>query len=153
MNTKLQESAVYLKGFNDLEMQSFQIYEALSKKINQPESSFLLGLAYDCLECSKILQGILDHLDFSDVNIIDAKRDITELTAEIGTFTKLISKINNLNPLLTGEILSELINMEDLTSEAYTDYINSSTTKFVADEFSNLIPRAPTTSKKSSIPS
>ena len=148
MNTKLQESAVYLKGFNDLEMQSFQIYEALSKKINQPESSFLLGLAYDCLECSKILQGILDHLDFSDVNIIDAKRDITELTAEIGTFTKIISKINNLNPLLTGEILSELINMEDLTSEAYTDYINSSTTKFVADEFSKLIPQSSNNFKK-----
>ena len=64
MNTKLQESAVYLKGFNDLELQSFQIYETLSKKINQPESSFLLGLAYDCLKCSKILQGILYHLDY-----------------------------------------------------------------------------------------
>ena len=148
MNTKLQESAVYLKGFNDLELQSFQIYEALSKKINQPESSFLLGLAYDCLKCSKILQGILDHLDFSDVNIIDAKKDITELTAEIGTFTKIISKINNLNPLLTGEILSELINMEDLTSEAYTDYISSSTTKFVADEFSKLIPQSSNNFKK-----
>jgi hypothetical protein len=148
MNVKLQESAQYLKCFNNLEMESFQIYETLSKKINQPESSFVLGLAYDSLKCAKIIQGILYHLDLSEVESGECKREIAELAGEIATFTKVISKINNLNPLLTCEILGELINMEDLLNEAYTDYIQSSTTKFVADEFSKLIPQSSNNFKK-----
>jgi hypothetical protein len=142
MNEKLQESAQYLKCFNNLEIESFRVYEALSKKINQPESSFILGLAYDSLKCSKIIQGILSHIDLSEIEGAECKKEIAELAREISTFTKVVSTINNLNPLISCEILSELINMEDLLNETYTSYLQSSTTKFVADEFSALIPQS-----------
>jgi len=142
MNEKLQESAQYLRCFNNLEMESFRVYEALSKKINQPESSFLLGLAYDSLKCSKIIQGILSHVDLSEIEGAECKKEIAELAREISTLTKIVSTINNLNPLISCEILSELINMEDLLNETYTTYIQSSATKFVADEFSALIPQS-----------
>ena len=114
----------------------------MSKKINQPESSFVLGLAYDSFKCSKILQGILSHLNPSEIENTECKKEITELAAEISTFTKIVSTINNLSPLLSCEILSELINMEDLLNETYANYLQSSTTKFVADEFSALIPQS-----------
>ncbi len=142
MNEKLQESAQYLKCFNNLEIESFRVYEALSKKINQPESSFIVGLAYDSLKSSKILQGILSHLDLSEIEDAECKKEIAELAAQISTFTKIISNINNLSPLISCEILSELINMEDLLNETYTGYLQSSATKFVADEFSALIPQS-----------
>ncbi len=142
MNEKLQESAQYLRCFSNLEIESFRVYEALSKKINQPESSFILGLAYDSLKCSKILQGMLSHLDPSEVESAECKKDISELTVEIATFSTVIGRINNLSTLLSCEILSELINMEDLINEAYTNYLQSSITKFVADEFSTLIPQS-----------
>lgn len=142
MNEKLQESAQYIKCFNSLETEAFGAYEALSGKINQPESSFVLGLAYDSLKCSKILQGMISHIDPSDIDSAECKKEITELTAEIASFGRVISKINNLSTLVSCEILSELINMEDLMNEAYTDYLQSSATKFVADEFSTLIPQS-----------
>jgi hypothetical protein len=142
MNDKLQESAQYLKCFNNLEIESFRVYEALSKKINQPESSFVLGLAYDSLKCSKIIQGILSHIDPSEIEGAECKKETAELAREISTFTKIISTINNLNPMISCEILSELINMEDLLNETYTNYLQSSVTKFVADEFSALMPQS-----------
>jgi rubrerythrin len=142
MNEKLQESAQHLKCFSNLEIEAFRVYEAMSKKINQPESSFILGLAYDSFKCSKILQGILSHLDLSEIENTECKKEITELAAEISRFTKIVSSINNLSPLLSCEILSELINMEDLLNETYANYLQSSATKFVADEFSTLIPQS-----------
>jgi len=142
MNEKLQESAQYLKCFNKLETEAFGVYEGLSKKINQPESSFVLGLAYDSLKCSKIIDGILSHLDLSEIEDVQCRKEIAELASEIGTFSKVISRINNLSTLVSCEILSELINMEDLINEAYMSYLQSSTTKFVADEFSRLIPQS-----------
>ena len=148
MNDKLLESAQYLKCFNGLELEAFRAYEAMSKKINQPESSFILGLAYDSLKCAKILQGILYHLDFSEIEDMECRKEIAEFAREIATFTKIISKINNLTPTLSCEILSELINMEDLLNEIYTDYLQSNTTKFVADEFSSLIPQSSNNYKK-----
>ena len=142
MNEKLKESAHLLKCFSSLEVEAFRVYEALSKKINQPESSFVLGLAYDSLKCSKIMNAILSHLDLSEVEGVECSREITELASEISSFTKIVSGINNLSPLLTCEILSELINMEDLLNETYSEYLHGSATKFVADEFSTLIPQS-----------
>jgi len=142
MNEKLQESALYLKCFSGLEVEAFRVYEALSKKINQPESSFVLGLAYDSLKCSKIITGILSHVDVSEIEGSECKKEVTALATEISSFTKVISSINNLSPLLSCEILSELINMEDLLNETYNDYLQGSATKFVADEFSTLIPQS-----------
>ena len=43
--------------FQQLKIEAFTLYETLSKKINPPESSFILGLAYDSLKCAKIIQG------------------------------------------------------------------------------------------------
>jgi len=142
MNEKLQESALYLKCFGNLEVEAFRVYEALSKKINQPESSFVLGLAYDSLKCSKIIAGILSHVDVSEIEGFECKKEVVSLASEISMFTKVITSINNLSPLLSCEILSELINMEDLLNETYSDYLKSSATKFVADEFSTLIPQS-----------
>jgi hypothetical protein len=142
MNEKLQESAHLLKCFSNLEVEAFRVYEALSKKINQPESSFVLGLAYDSLKCSKIMVAILSHVDPSETKDQECKKEIVELAAEISGFTKIISGINNLSPLVTCEILSELINMEDLLNETYTEYLQGSATKFVADEFSALNPQS-----------
>ncbi len=142
MNEKLQESALYLKCFGNLEVEAFRVYEALSKKINQPESSFVLGLAYDSLKCSKIIAGILSHVDVSEIEGFECKKEVASLASEISMFTKVITSINNLSPLLSCEILSELINMEDLLNETYSDYLKSSATKFVADEFSTLIPQS-----------
>jgi len=142
MNEKLQESALYLKCFGNLEVEAFRVYEALSKKINQPESSFVLGLAYDSLKCSKIIAGILNHVDVSEIEGFECKKEVASLASEISMFTKVVTSINNLSPLLSCEILSELINMEDLLNETYSDYLKSSATKFVADEFSTLIPQS-----------
>lgn len=142
MNEKLQESALYLRCFGNLEVEAFRVYEAMSKKINQPESSFVLGLAFDSLKCSKIIAGILSHVDLSEIEGYECKKEVAALATEISGFTKIISGINNLSPLLSCEILSELINMEDLLNETYSDYLKGSATKFVADEFSTLIPQS-----------
>jgi hypothetical protein len=142
MNEKLQESAHLMKCFSSLEVEAFRVYETLSKKINQPESSFVLGLAYDSLKCSKIMAAILSHVELSEIEGVECRKEIIELATEISSFTKIVSGINNLSPLLTCEILSELINMEDLLNETYSEYLHGPTTKFVADEFSALIPQS-----------
>ena len=114
MNEKLQESAQHLKCFSNLEIEAFRVYEAMSKKINQPESSFILGLAYDSFKCSKILQGILGHLDLSEIENIECKKEITELAAEISRFTKIVSSINNLSPLLSCLLMKQRKEMKKL---------------------------------------
>jgi hypothetical protein len=65
MNDKLQESAQYLKNCMIVENEAFKLYETLSKKINQPESSFILGIAYDNLKNTKIKAYliVLTHLN------------------------------------------------------------------------------------------
>ena len=142
MNDKLQESAQNLKCFSNLEIEAFRVYSTLSKKINQPESSFVLGLAYDSLKCSKIMDAILSHLELSEIGNVQCRKEIAEFATEISTFERVISKINNLSTVLSCEILSELINMEDLLNETYTIYLQSSATKFVPDEFSTIIPQS-----------
>ena len=142
MNDKLKESALYLRCFGTLEDEAFRVYEALSKKVNQPESSFILGLAYDSLKCSKIIESILSHVDMSEVGGVECQKEASEFSQEITALTKVICGINNLSPQLCREILSELISMEDLLNETYNGYLSSSVTKFVADDFSALIPQS-----------
>jgi len=74
MNEKLQESAQYLRCCSNLEIEAFNLYETFSKKINQPESCFILGLAYDSLKCAKIIQGILDYTDRPETEKANPKR-------------------------------------------------------------------------------
>ena len=97
MVEKLQESAQSLKCLNNIEIEAFRLYEALSKKINPPESSFILCLAYDSLKCAKIIQGILDYIDLPETENMNCKKNLTEIANNISKFTKKLSKTNNLN--------------------------------------------------------
>jgi len=139
MNEKLQESAQYLKCCSNAEIEAFKLYETLSKKINQPESSFVLGLAYDSLKCAKILQGILDHLDLSELENAYCKKNITQLASDTAVLSRKISKTNNLHFQICGEILKELVQMEDLLSEVYSSFLQSSGPKMIADEYSGVV--------------
>ena len=138
MVEKLQESAQSLKCLNNIEIETFRLYEALSKKINPPESSFILGLAYDSLKCAKIIQGILDYIDLPETENMNCKKNLTETANNISQFTKRANKTNNLNYEISCEILKELTNMEDQLSEVYTNYLQSPAIKIIADEFSKL---------------
>ena len=139
LNEKLQESAVYLRCCNTLELEAFKLYETLSRKINHPESSFVLGLAYDHLKRGKIIQGILGNFDLREIENLSCRRNLDELLSEISAFSKSISRINNLNCEVASEILNELINMEELLCGVYTSYLQSSAPKFLVDEFSKLV--------------
>ena len=139
MNDKLQESAQYLKHCMIIENEAFKLYETLSKKINQPESSFILGIAYDNLKNTKIIQAILDCLDPLEPENKNVRKDLSELTAQITALDKKISKINNLDYLVSCEILKESINLEVLLTEVYTNYIKSSSPKIIVDELSQTL--------------
>ena len=138
MVEKLQESAQSLKCLNNIEIEAFRLYEALSKKINPPESSFILCLAYDSLKCAKIIQGILDYIDLPETENINCKKNLLEIANNISKFTKKLFKTNNLNYELSCEILKELTNLEDQLSEVYTNYLQSPSIINIADEFSKL---------------
>lgn len=139
MNGKIQESAGYLKGCSNLETETFKLYDALSKKINQPESSFVLGLAYDSLKCSKTLQGILDYFDIAEIQTLGCKKNLSELTSSITEFSKKIAKTNNVNYEMTCQLLKELSALEDQLSEVYTNYAESTMMIVLAEEFSPLL--------------
>jgi hypothetical protein len=138
MVEKLQESAQSLKCLNNIEIEAFRLYETLSKKINPPESSFILCLAYDSLKCAKIFQGILDYIDVPELENLNCKKNLLEIANNISKFTKKLSKTNNLNYELSCEILKELTNLEDQLTEVYVNYLQSAAVKNVADEFSKL---------------
>ena len=128
-----------LKCCSNVETEAFNLYETLSKKINQPESSFVLGLAYDSLKCSKIIQGILDHLEVTDIENATCKKNIVELAAETSMLSRKISKTNNLYYQISVEVLKELIKLEDLLSETYNIFLQSSGPKMIADEYSGIV--------------
>lgn len=139
MNGKLQESASYLKGCSNLEAETYKLYEALSRKINQPESSFLLGLAYDSLKCAKTIQGILDYFDQTEIQNLVCKKNLSELTSSVTDFSKKIAKTNNVNYEMTCQLLKELSVLEDNLSDVYTNYAESAMVKVLSEEFSPLI--------------
>jgi hypothetical protein len=139
MSDKLRESTQYLKQCMIVENEAFNLYETLSKKINQPENCFILGIAYDSLKNTKIIQAILDCFDPLDPENKNARKDLTELADQITLLTKKISKINNLDYLVSSEILKEAINIEVLLTEIYTNYLKSSSLKIIIDELSETI--------------
>lgn len=138
MNEKLQESTQYLKFCSKLELEAFKLYETFSKKINQPESCFISGLAYDSLKCAKIIQAILDYIDAPEIEKTNPKKDFSELTNSVSTFTQKIAKINSVDNEVASEILKELVTLEDQLTEAYTEYSQSNAIKIMSDEFSRL---------------
>ena len=136
MNDKLRESAQYLKQCLTIENEAFNLYETLSKKINPPESSFILGIAYDSLKNARIIQGILDCFDVLEPENKSVRKD---LAAQIMMLGKKISKINSLDYLISCEILKESINLEVHLSEVYTNYLKSSSPKIMVDELSETV--------------
>lgn len=138
MNEKVQESAQYLKCCANLELETFKLYEIFSKKINQPENCFILGIGYDSLKCAKIIQGILDYVEVLETEKTNPKMNFTELTVSVCEFTKKVSKINNVDYEITCEILKELSNLEDQLGKAYSNYVQSPAIKTLVDEFSKL---------------
>ena len=138
MVEKLQESAQSLKCLNNIEIEAFRLYETLAKKMNPPEGSFILCLAYDSLKCAKIIQGILDYIDLPETESMNCKKNLTEMVNSISQFSRKLSKTNNLNYEVSCEILKELTNLEDQLSELYTSYLQSPTIKNIADEFLKL---------------
>jgi len=138
MTEKLQESAQSLKCLNYIEIEAFRLYETLAKKTNPPESSFILGLAYDSLKCAKIIQGILDCIDMPETETTNCKKNLAELANTVSKFTKKLTKTNNLNYEISCETLKELTDMEDQLSDVYINYLQSPAIRIIADEFSKL---------------
>jgi hypothetical protein len=138
MNGKLEESILHLISCNKLETQTFKLYETLSKKINQPESSFMIGFAYDSLKCAKTIQAITDYFDMPQTENLNFKKDITELTNSVTDFSKKISKINNIDYEIICESLKELSNLEEQLGVIYTNYADSPLVRVLSDEFSSL---------------
>jgi hypothetical protein len=136
MNEKLRESAQYLKQCAFIENESYKLYVTLSKKINQPESSFILGIAYDSLKNAQIIQGILDCLDLPELENKNLRKDLSELAAEIIMLEKKISKINNLDYLVSCEVLKESIKLEVQLNLVYSNYLKSNSLRSIVDELS-----------------
>jgi hypothetical protein len=139
MNDKVQESIQYLKQCSIVENESSRLYETLSRKINQLESSYILGLAYDSLKNSKIIQALLDYFDPEEIENKNTKKNLTELAAETAMLFKKASKINNLDYLLSCEILKQLITLEDTMGQAYKNYLQTNAPKTLAEELSKSI--------------
>jgi predicted transcriptional regulator len=136
MNEKLRESVQYLKQCTNIENETFKLYETLSKKINQPESSFILGIAYDCQKNAKIIQGILDCLDLPELENKNARKELSELAADVMILEKKISRISNLEYLTTCEMLKKSTNLEVLLTKVYTNYLEANSARTIVDELS-----------------
>jgi len=136
MSDKLRESIEYLKCCTTLENESFKLYETLSKKINQPESSFILGIAFDSLKNARIIQRIVDCFDLPEPENKNVNRELSELISEIMILEKKISKINNLEYLVSCEMLKESMKLADLLGEVYTNFLKSPLIRIMVDELS-----------------
>ena len=136
MGDKLKESLEYLRCCAALENESFKLYETLSKKMNQPESSYILGIASDSLKNARIIQGILDDFDLPEQENKTVIKELSELTSEIMLLERKISKINNLEYLISCEMLKESKKIADLLSEVYTNYQKSPLVRIIVDELS-----------------
>jgi hypothetical protein len=136
MNEKLRESVQYLKQCISIENETFKLCETLSKKMNQPETSFILGIAYDSQKNAKIIQGILDRLDLPEIENKNLRKELAELATDIMTLEKTISKIGNLEYLITCEMLKKSINLEVLLIKVYTNYLESNSARTIVDELS-----------------
>jgi rubrerythrin len=137
MNEKVEESANYIKCCSNIEAETFRLYETLAKKVNNPESSFILGFAYDSLKNAKTLQALLESYDLTQN--MGCKKNLATLTNEIQTFTKIITKISNIDYESLIEIFKELINLEDILAHVYSEFVLTPALRILADELSNLV--------------
>jgi hypothetical protein len=135
-NEKLQEYAKYLRCCSNLELESFGLYRLLSSKMNNPESSFVLSIAYDSLKNSKIVQSLLEALDQSKAENKNCGKNLSKLFEEIQEFSKYLSKIRNIENDRLCEILKELVNLEELLGLVYTNFQQSTGPQLITDELS-----------------
>ncbi len=139
MNGKLEESILYLKACRNLEVEVFNLYESLSKKINQPESSFILGFAYDSLKSAKTIDAMLDYFDLTEIQNTSSKKEVVELTREVSLFHKIVCRTNSINYEKACESLKELSDMENKMCVVYDSFLQSSLVRVASDEFSNIV--------------
>ncbi|XHH07836.1 MAG: hypothetical protein ACFCUE_09685 [Candidatus Bathyarchaeia archaeon] len=130
---KIEESAQYLKGCTSIETQAFKLYETLAKKINHPESSFVLGFAYDSIKNAKIIQAMLQTIDLPEEDN-ENKKTVSLLASEVYTFLKKIEKTNSIDQKNLIEIFKELVRLEDLVSKLYSEFMESNYPKVLAEE-------------------
>ncbi|HLN89693.1 MAG TPA: hypothetical protein VK253_06470 [Candidatus Binatia bacterium] len=135
MSDKLQESLQYLKQYSTIENEAFKLYETLSRKINHPESSFILGIACDSQKNVRIIQGILDCFEVPDLDK-NPRKDLSELGDEIIELQKRISKVNSLDYLVLCEVLKESIELEVTLGKVYANYLEANLARFIVDELS-----------------
>lgn len=136
LNERLEESAHYIKSCSNIEAETFRLYEALSKKVNYPESAFILSIGYDSLKNSKILEGLIETFDLCTRD--DNRKNLGALFNEVSAFSKKILKINNIDYESLVEIIKELISLEDLLGKAYSNYLESFGPRTMADEMEKL---------------
>jgi hypothetical protein len=138
-NEKLQGYVGYLHCCSDLEVESFRLYQLLSNKMNNPESSYILGIAYDSLKNAKILQSLLEAFDQTEKTNKDCEKSLAKLFEEIQNFSRSLTKVRNIDSELFIDILQELLNLEDLLSLVYTNFNQSTGPKLITDEMSKLV--------------
>jgi hypothetical protein len=138
-NEKLQTYARYLNCCSSLEIESFRLYQLLSRKMNNPESSFILGIAYDSLKSSKITQSILEAFSQTETVGKECDKSLSKLLEEIQAFTRSLLRVRNIDNELFIDILKELTNLEDLLGLVYSNFNQSTGPKLITDEMSKLV--------------
>jgi hypothetical protein len=138
MNGRLQETIVYLKSAKNLEMQTATLYDALSKKINQPESSFILAFSCDSQKNAKMIEVLLNCFDLTTTENTPLRRDISELISNVMTFNWRIARINNVGYEIACGFFREINALEDQLCSMYAIFIKSSFANVLASEFSRL---------------
>jgi hypothetical protein len=66
---------------------------------------------------------------------------MTELAAKIMMLENKISKINNLDYLVSCEVLKESINLKVQLNLVYSNYLKSNSLKSIVDELSETSPK------------
>jgi rubrerythrin len=138
MNGRLQECIVYLKSAKNLELHAANLYDALSKKINQPESSFILSFSCDSQKCAKMIEALLNCFDLTAIENIPLRKDASELIVNVVTFNKRIARTNNVGYEIACEFFREISALEDQLCSMYAIFIKSSLSAVLAVEFSRL---------------
>jgi hypothetical protein len=138
MNGHLQESIVYLKSAKNLELQTANLYDAISKKINQPESSFILAFSCDSQKCAKMIEALLNCFDLTPTENNPLRKDISELIGSVVTFNKRIARTNNVGYEIACEFFREISALEEQLYSMYAIFIKSSLANVLASEFSRL---------------
>ena len=84
----------------------------------------------------KLFREYLKALTYPEQDNKNTSKELSELASEITLLEKKISKINNLEYLISCEMLKESMKLAVLLSEVYTSYLKSSLIRLIVDELS-----------------